>query len=182
MSRKSRRLSPEEERLWKKVADTTTPLERSKPGLPFKKASAKPKEPPRPAYVPPTFRIGEKAISETAIPLPTKPVRMDRKAFGKMKRGKTSPDARIDLHGMTAATAHTALIAFLLRAQAEQKRLVLVITGKGRQSDDGARMGILRRQVPHWLEQPPLRQIVLQTAEAHQRHGGSGALYVYLRR
>ena len=177
-----RRLSPEEERLWKKVADTATPIERGKSSLPFEKPKTKPKPPARPPYVPPLFQVGEKSKASTAIPAPEKPIRMDRKAFTRMKRGKTSPDARIDLHGMTAATAHTALIAFLLRAHAEQKRLVLVITGKGRQQDNGAPMGILKRQVPHWLEQPPLRQIVLQTAEAHQRHGGSGAIYVYLRR
>ena len=181
MTRKSRRLSPEEERLWKKVAETATPLSPAKPGIPFQKQPPKPKKPGRPAYVPPKFRIGENAAPQTAIPLPEKPIQMDRKAFTKMKRGKTSPDARIDLHGMTADTAHTALIAFLLRAHAEQKRLVLVITGKGR-SKDGTGMGVLKRQVPHWLDQPPLRQIVLQTTEAHQRHGGSGALYVYLRR
>ena len=182
MTRKSRRLSSEEERLWKKVADTATPLKPAKPGMPFQKHSSKPKEPARPAYVPPKFRIGENSVPQTAIPLPEKPIRMDRKAFTRMKRGKTSPDARIDLHGMTAEMAHTALIAFLLRAHAEQKRLVLVITGKGRSSTDGSGIGVLKRQVPHWLEQPPLRQIVLQTTEAHQRHGGSGALYVYLRR
>lgn len=182
MSRKSRRLSPEEERLWKKVADTATPIERRNPGLPFQKPVPKTKQPARPEYLPPRFQVGERATSETAIRLPEQPVRMDRKAFTRMKRGKSSPEARIDLHGMTANRAHTALIAFLLRAHSEQKRLVLVITGKGRTSKDGATMGILKRQVPHWLEQPPLRQIVLQTTEAHQRHGGSGALYVYLRR
>ncbi len=82
---------------------------------------------------------------------------------------------------MTAATAHSALTAFLLRSHGEGKRLVLVITGKGR-PDESGRVGVLRREVPHWLDRPPLRQLVLQTAPAHQRHGGSGALYVCLRR
>ena len=182
MSRKSRRrLSPEEEKLWEKVAGTTTPLHAAKSGLPFAKEKAASPEPKRPAYVPPPFRVGQNASTETAIPAQKAMVQMDRKAFMKMKRGKTNPDARIDLHGMTAATAHTALTAFLLNAHAAQKRLVLVITGKGRLTEQG-HAGVLRRQVPLWLEQPPLRSIVLQTAEAHQRHGGSGALYVYLRR
>jgi len=111
---------------------------------------------------------------------------MDHKAYGRMKRGKLEPEARIDLHGMTQAAAHSALNAFILRAHASGHRLVLVITGKGR---DGAEAGpipsgpgILRRQVPHWLELPPLNQAVLQVAAAHARHGGSGAYYVYLRR
>ncbi len=186
MSRKSRRLSPEEERLWKQVAETTTPIKRvTSPKLSF---SQPPKaEPKRPAYAPPKFQVGEKArASDTRITAPDQPVRMDHKAFTRLRRGKSNPEARIDLHGMTAATAHTALNSFLLRAYSEQKRLVLVITGKGRQTDNDdpapRRAGVLRQQVPHWLDQPPLRQIVLQTSPAHQRHGGSGALYVYLNR
>jgi DNA-nicking Smr family endonuclease len=40
----------------------------------------------------------------------------------------------------------------------------------------------LRHQLPHWLSLPPLRAIVLQVSEAHLKHGGSGAFYVYLRK
>ncbi|WP_341540294.1 Smr/MutS family protein [Rhodovulum euryhalinum] len=111
---------------------------------------------------------------------------MDRKAFARLRGGKLSPEARIDLHGMTLAQAHPALNGFILRAQAEGRRLVLVITGKGLGPDgDGPipeRRGVLKRQVPHWLHQPPLSAAVLQVAEAHRRHGGEGAFYVYLRR
>jgi DNA-nicking Smr family endonuclease len=110
---------------------------------------------------------------------------MDRRTFTQLKRGKSKPEARIDLHGMTAARAHTALTAFVLRAHAEGRRLVLVITGKGDAEGGGLypeARGVLRRQVPHWLELPPLGPIILQVTEAHQRHGGSGAFYVYLRR
>ena len=187
MSRKSRRLSPEEERLWKQVAETATPIRRdAAPKLPFAKQQQK-TEPKRPTYAPPKFHVGEKArASDTRIAAPDQPVRMDHKAFTRLKRGKSNPEARIDLHGMTAASAHTALNSFLLRAYSDHKRLVLVITGKGKQVDDGnpvpRRAGVLRQQVPHWLAQAPLSQIVLQTAPAHQRHGGSGALYVYLNR
>ena len=181
MNRKPRNLSPEEERLWKRVADTATPIQRSQPKFPIEKTKVSPKESAQPSYVPPTFRVGQAAKTAITVPSGQPPLQMDRKAYARLKRGKSKPDARIDLHGMTADTAHTALTAFLLRAHADQKRLVLVITGKGRDAGDGG-MGVLKRQVPHWLERPPLRQIILQTVEAHQRHGGSGALYVYLRR
>ena len=187
MTRKGRRLSPEEERLWQKITDTANPLD----ARPSKSViQVKPKKTEQSSSPPeiPTFRVGENAAApntSTRVVLPDQPLRMDRKTFAKMTRGKTNPDARIDLHGMTVDVAHSALRAFLLRSHAEGKRLVLVITGKGRQADPsgfGQTMGILRRQVPHWLDQPPLRQIVLQTTPAHQKHGGSGALYVYLRR
>ena len=62
----------------------------------------------------------------------------------------------------------------------------LVITGKGKiQKDTGPiprQVGILRHQVPQWLRMPPLRDKVLQVSEAHGKHGGSGAYYVYLRK
>jgi DNA-nicking Smr family endonuclease len=111
---------------------------------------------------------------------------MDAKAFGRLTRGKLAPQARIDLHGMTLAEAQPRLTGFVLGAQAQGLRLVLVITGKGRRvADDGPiphRHGVLRHQVPIWLAQGPLAPAVLQVAEAHQRHGGGGAFYVYLRR
>jgi DNA-nicking Smr family endonuclease len=103
-----------------------------------------------------------------------------------MTRGKLQPEARIDLHGMTLAEAHPELIRFILNAHAQGLRLVLVITGKGKRRDDLGpipnRIGALRHQVPGWLHLPPLGPSVLQVTEAHQRHGGSGAYYVYLRR
>ncbi len=110
---------------------------------------------------------------------------MDRRRFDNLRRGRLEPEARIDLHGMTTGRAHAALTGFILRAHAEDLRLVLVITGKGRADDtplSHRRHGILRHSVPHWLAGPPLNARVLQVAGAHQRHGGAGAFYVYLRR
>jgi len=73
-----------------------------------------------------------------------------------------------------------------LNAQSAGLRLVLVITGKGRPGADHGPIprphGVLRHQVPQWLRLPPLGPAVLQVAEAHLKHGGSGAYYVYLRR
>ncbi|MGL4321553.1 MAG: Smr/MutS family protein, partial [Paracoccaceae bacterium] len=106
--------------------------------------------------------------------------------FGKMTRGKLAPEARIDLHGMTLSEAHPELISFILNAHSAGLRLVLVITGKGKpKADHGPipyRTGVLRHQVPQWLRLPPLGPAVLQVSEAHLKHGGSGAFYVYLRR
>lgn len=114
------------------------------------------------------------------------PVQMDQKAFGKMKRGKIKPEGRIDLHGMTLDRAHPALSRFILSAHKNGKRLVLVITGKGKVRDEGGpipvRHGVLRHQVPQWLGMAPLSSVVLQVTQAHVSHGGGGAYYVYLRR
>lgn len=194
-----RRLKPEELDLWRQVARTATPLEQSRPKPDGAFADpAKKTRPPAPAQTPnpvPAFTLGEKSPrsgpAHDVLPGLTDrirdlPVNMDRKAYGKLKRGKLSPEARIDLHGMTAERAHGALNGFILRAHGQGKRLVLVITGKGRRSDVGGpipvRQGVLRHNVPHWLSVPPLAGLVMQVTNAHARHGGGGAYYVYLRR
>ncbi|WP_428513748.1 Smr/MutS family protein [Roseovarius sp.] len=118
--------------------------------------------------------------------LARQPLQMDKRTNTRLKRGKVEPEARIDLHGMTLARAQPALTGFILRAQAQGKRLVLVITGKGKNTDTGGpiptRNGVLRHAVPQWLGMAPLSGLVLQITQAHVRHGGGGAYYVYLRR
>lgn len=188
-----RKIQPDELELWHKVTQTTERLFPGKPEPGRVESKSEPKA--RPGHKPDRFDIGEKAEGKVRSPdvlpgLPERmaaaPVKMDRKAFGRLKRGKLKPEAKIDLHGMTVDQAHPALTGFILRAQAQGKRLVLVITGKGKDRDDGGpipvRLGVLRHNVPHWLSVPPLAQLVLQVSEAHVKHGGGGAYYVYLRR
>ncbi|WP_342077494.1 Smr/MutS family protein [Yoonia sp. SS1-5] len=189
--RKPRHLSADERALWDRVAERTTPMDpkRTRPIL-----SEKPSVQPKPADPVPSFRVGERSNtrpSHDIAPtikdrLSSAPVKMDHKAFGKMKRGKLKPEARLDLHGMVLAEAHPELVRFILGSSAMGRRLVLVITGKGKDRDDGGpiptRFGVLRHQVPQWLSLPPLNAVVLQVTPAHIRHGGDGAYYVYLRR
>ncbi|MFN3824938.1 MAG: Smr/MutS family protein [Pseudorhodobacter sp.] len=183
-----RHLKPEEEQLWGAVARSITPMHGQTLQKRLEQSNDPAPEQVKPAGSPrlPDFRIGEKARPTSTRDAETAPIRMDAKAFGKMVRGKLLPEARIDLHGMTLNEAHPELIRFVLNAQAQGLRLVLVITGKGKPGqEDGPipqRRGILRQQVPHWLRQAPLGPAILQVTEAHLRHGGGGALYVYLRR
>lgn len=86
----------------------------------------------------------------------------------------------MDLHRMTQAEAHGALTGFLAASQLAGRRCVLVITGKG-YGTDGA-VGVLKTNVPRWLNDPPNRERVLAFAFAAGRDGGEGALYVLLRR
>ncbi|WP_112311452.1 Smr/MutS family protein [Pseudogemmobacter bohemicus] len=184
-----RQLRPEERDLWQAVARTLRPMHGALPEDVAQEAIV-PKEglppavppPPREAVLP-RFRLGEKA-APTAKPAPQPVLRMDAGLHKKMIRGKIAPEARIDLHGMTLSVAHPELIAFLFSAQASGKRLVLVITGKGKQVYEPVPrpIGALRHQVPHWLRLPPLSAVVQEVTEAHLRHGGTGAFYVWLRR
>lgn len=156
-------------------------------------ASASPKPEPLPKAAPiASFHVGERAralgsaASPSSAPSPSAPIPADRKARRALQRGRLRPEARIDLHGMTLERAHPALLGFIARAHGDGLRLVLVITGKGRVEEDTEPLarprGVLRRQVPLWLDQPPLSGIVQGIAPAHRRHGGEGALYVRLRR
>lgn len=188
--RRSRRLSAEERALWEQIARQATPLRPRTEGageVPPLLPGPLPTAPPTPNPIRP-FRLGERAqAQETRPSQPTPPrLAMDAKAFGKLSRGRLAPEARIDLHGMTLAEAHPELISFILTSHAAGRRLVLVITGKGKPRDDDgpmpSRHGVLRRQVPHWLSMPPLAPVILQVSQAHLKHGGAGACYVYLRR
>lgn len=191
-----RKLHPDELALWRKVADRTERLHPERRPDPVSQIN-RPKPKPQPSSFRPddSFTLGSRASVLSAAHrlqpnlrerFDSDPVRMDRKAFTRMKRGKLKPEGRIDLHGMTLDRAHPALTQFILMSQASGKRLVLVITGKGKRSDDQGPIprphGVLRHQVPAWLAQPPLAQAVLQVTPAHVSHGGEGAYYVYLRR
>lgn len=190
MVRKPRGLRPDERELWDLVARRTQPL---RPPATGPRTAPAPVDAHKVAAPLAPFDIGasaERQPDTAVIPtagrnrLAAQPVRMDRKTFMRMSRGKLVPEARIDLHGMTLAEAHPALVGFILSSHVAGRRLVLVITGKGRATDGDIfrRRGILRHQVPDWLKMPPLTGIVLDIREAHVRHGGAGALYVYLRR
>ncbi|HUO98828.1 MAG TPA: Smr/MutS family protein [Rhizomicrobium sp.] len=112
---------------------------------------------------------------------PKSPAGLDGNTARKLRRGEIAPDTRLDLHGMTEAAAHRALTAFVLAAHMRGDRLALVVTGKG-SPDPKAQRGILKLMVPRWLEEAPLAKLVAEKRLAHVRHGGDGALYVYLRK
>lgn len=126
------------------------------------------------------------AASSTAPPLSD----FDKRKARKLGAGQIAIEARIDLHGMRQSEAHATLQRFLFSAYRDGYRWVLVITGKGarqtRDRDDPwsiapVEPGVLRRNVPGWLQEPELRAIVVSFKTASPRHGGEGALYIHLR-
>jgi DNA-nicking Smr family endonuclease len=190
MIRGRRHLTADEERLWTAVARSVRPL-RAKPTT---KPTAKPSAaqlakaaPPKPQSAKPNVTKPNVAKHVEHAPQPVAPKAKPpspAKAFAlrerrQLARGNAEIGGRIDLHGMTQAEAHDALLRFLRRAQAEGAKFVLVITGKG---GPGGERGVLRRQVPLWLALPELRTCVLGFDVAHVGHGGEGALYVRLRK
>jgi DNA-nicking Smr family endonuclease len=178
-----RRLSDEEIDLW--IAVSKSVARRKGAKLPSARklepaaaeAAGSPPEPPR-----------KRAAPAPKIPAQPPLAPLERRLKKQLARGRSAIDQSIDLHGMTQAQAHQALRGFLIYAQSQGDRLALVVTGKGAPktrifgSDDFDGPGVLRRLVPHWLQAPELRAVVLGFEEAGRAHGGSGALYVRLRR
>ena len=99
----------------------------------------------------------------------------DRSPEKRVRRGRVEIGGKLDLHGMTQAEARAALARFVGHQRDEGARCVLVVTGKGR----GEEGGVLRAALPGWLA--GLRPTVTSYAQAHQKHGGGGAWYVFLK-
>jgi len=181
--RKGRSLSDDERALWDTITRGVAPLRKRRTRKPDEAVLAAParahETAPKPAR-------GTKSVTILPAPAPKTPpplTPLGRRMRAKLARGSESIDDRIDLHGMTQADAHAALGHFLRRAQARGARMVLVITGKGARADDAfSGRGILKRQVPHWLESAALRPLIVGFETAGPGHGGTGALYVRLRR
>lgn len=197
---RSRKPTEEELRLWRGAMRDTLPLEDvPTPPIDTKEPAPKLKPPPKPLKrikpVAPLTAVPKKQ------PAPKQPIHaLDKKSAQRVRRGQIRPDARLDLHGMRRSEAHPALTNFILNSASRGCRVVLVITGKGMPPDErgswpdhrydeeprsfqpGRGGGVLKAKVPLWLETPPLREMIHSIQESHQRHGGSGALYVFLRK
>lgn len=177
-----RQLTEDEAALWQKVARTVTPsgngtiLSAAGDAMPAPPARKTPdtekaslrKLPSAPSYTP------LQSLPSASSP---KGSGIDDRTARKVLKGQLRIEDRIDLHGLTQSQAHSRLVGFLHRCHGEGKRMVMVITGKGRLSG-----GILRQMVPHWLREPQCAVYVSAFREAHISHGGEGALYVRLHR
>lgn len=193
-------LDADEQQLWDLTARSIDPLKRTKSRVHKGHAEPQASPPPRSkknsaaaptakSKTPPSTGLTPAPSKQTVPPMAA----FDRKAAKKLRAGRVEIEARIDLHGMRQHEAHDALIAFLRRAHSKGQRWVLVITGKGSgqlNEDETAPFdmtsergrGVLKRNVPRWLEEPGARAMVVSFTAAALAHGGDGALYVQLRK
>ncbi len=180
-------LSQEDRDLWRHVTRDAKPLEKPAPAPRAAPEPAAAPEAPAPKTAKPA-QI-ERAAPRPAPPAPVKPAApalahgraagVDRRSAQRLTRGQLPVEAALDLHGYTQDQAHAALERFLGEAQARGLRCVLVITGKGTTKEAG---GVLRAQVPRWLNEPVNRARVLAFDYAQPKDGGLGALYVMIKR
>lgn len=173
----ARRLSAHEIALWSRVAATVRPI--------AGKAAMPPAAPPQPPVAAPR----RPAANPTPIPprplhpaakpvIPVASATLDGGWDRKLRQGDIVPDRVIDLHGYTLEAAHHLLTQALDTADAQGQRIVLIITGKGRDN----RPGRIKAELNHWLDSGNHRSGIAALRPAHPRHGGGGAFYLILRR
>lgn len=197
--RGTRAVSPEERKLWNQVASSTLPLANAARETPSASETTGPEQPKIPVRQPsaPSFSESLRPSSRNGAPVTARlldpevgPVGrpeagLDRRTAERLRKGTKEPEARIDLHGMTAERAHRVCLTFLGDAMSRGLRVVLVITGKGRRDEHDimrSGRGVLRESLPGWLRASPLGGSIVGIYQAHQKHGGAGAFYVYLKR
>jgi DNA-nicking Smr family endonuclease len=175
MSKKRRVLTEEEQSLWNRIIQKINPLSHEKKYV--KVQEPKPKLPLRKKQIPITLENHH-------------PVKSDySKSTHRIERvRKIKIDARLDLHGMTLKQAEQKLIRFLITCQQNRYLWVLVITGKGKPKTEydhplhTSPKSTLRDKVPQWLDDSALRTVVSAYTAAKPQDGGSGALYVRLKK
>jgi DNA-nicking Smr family endonuclease len=174
MTRRIDRLSEDDRVLWNLVARTAKPLKgrTAIDSLDIGQGTGDETKPPPPVQAAAPIAAAKPRTQHVSHAL-------DEPTLEKLSKGRLPIEGRVDLHGLTQDEAYSLLFSFLHRAHAGGIRYVLVITGKGSSSGGD---GVLRRAVPAWLSTPAFRPLVSSHDHAARNHGGSGALYVRLRR
>ena len=131
-----------------------------------------------------SLAASETTRSTRVMPTPSStPFSFDRDVDRALSKGRRRPEAKLDLHGMTLAAAERAVMRFLAEALDQNRRVVLIVTGKGSRLEGGRVFGgRIRAEFLGWLDRAENRARVAGVRTAHPRHGGSGAFYVLLRR
>lgn len=172
-SRRRGALTEEDRDTWSAFAHAVHPL----PGK--ARIAAPPPAIPEPvpaSVLAPIASPPAKARPLAPVAIGSAPGGLDRGTWERLRAGKRLVERTLDLHGRTAERAHHALRAFLHTAQAEHLRCVEVITGRGA----GEAGGVLRRELPEWLNAPDLRPLILAVTHPHARN--LGAVRILLRR
>ena len=104
-------------------------------------------------------------------------VAISKKNYRNLSKGNVNIDDKLDLHGYRELEANNLLEEFINNSFENGKRLLLVITGKGQKGE-----GVIKKNIINWLNAKNIRNKILAVNHASNKHGGSGALYILLRK
>jgi len=105
---------------------------------------------------------------------------LDPRVIRKLRKGEFAVQAHVDLHGLLKDEAKAALEAFLARSRQDGKRCVLVVHGRGLHSKD--QVPVLKEALKRWMHTARFARHVLGFSSARPHDGGTGAMYVLLRK
>jgi DNA-nicking Smr family endonuclease len=192
MTTRGRKLAPDEAALWSRVIASVRPLQSSSSlrgeagaghGSSGEPAPIPRETPSPPARQAPPGRADARTHLNAAQKRQT-PDTLDGGWDRRLSRGLVAPESTIDLHGHSLATAHARLDRGLAHAIARGDRILLLVTGKppAPESERPHARGAIRAAVGDWLGSSRHADRIAAVRGAHPRHGGSGALYIILRR
>jgi DNA-nicking Smr family endonuclease len=104
---------------------------------------------------------------------------LDRRMRDRLRRGEYPVQGELDLHGMTRVEAKKAVEDFILSSRRLGKRCVLIVHGRGLNSEN--QIPVLKEGVQVWLSRGRVAREVIAFTSARPQHGGTGAVYVLLR-
>ena len=107
---------------------------------------------------------------------------MDGALARRFKREEIRVEAVLDLHGVKEKDARDKVLNFIKSCYNNQKRCVLIITGKGISDEPFSEKGVLKKSVPGWLSSDDVGSLILAYKNPSEALGGAGALYVLLRK
>jgi len=112
----------------------------------------------------PKLKLGEMSI-------------LSKKNIRDFNKGNVFIENKLDLHGFNQVDAKNLLEDFINQSIENGKRLILIITGKGKEGE-----GVIKNNIISWLNNKSLRNKILAVNHASKKHGGSGAIYILLRK
>ena len=172
----------DEKKIFRELMQSVTPLKQQKkrvihkPSPPTIISQRSPKEAPRPTfssyYLSNNYpnEVSAESILDYSIP------NLPKKKLLDLRRGHCRWQSRLDLHGLTTSQASNKLGHYISQQFLAGHRYVLIVHGKGSPTGDAP---VLKNHVNHWLQQLPE---ILAFHSAAPRDGGSGALYVWLKK
>ncbi|VVT21167.1 DNA mismatch repair protein MutS [Sphingomonas sp. EC-HK361] len=173
----ARHLDADEAALWARVMASVRPLH----AVP---AASHPPKQPLPNAVAPSAEAMPSTVAKAPKPATRPGDTLDGGWDRRIARGIIQPDSSVDLHGHTLHSAHLLLDQGLDRAIARGDRVLLLVTGKPPrpESERPHARGAIRAAIGDWLAASRHAHAIASVRGAHPRHGGTGALYIVLRR
>lgn len=127
---------------------------------------------------PPSTQINSDLFDNTA--------NIDGNSMRRFQKNDYPVEATLDLHGYTESRAYEAVHNFIQKSYQYGRRCVIIVTGKGyhasNDEDIFSNRAILKNAVPNWLNSEQLKPFILSFTHPKAELGGSGALYILLRK